>query len=459
MLNFIQIVKKIEKIGGDIKAIIESLNNNTVKVITIEPKNNDSNSLSLFTVSETIGDAFPSDPTWTDYEFTGWVNPSGTSITNKTIYDGSYTTISGTWKLLRRTVTLKFIYGEDDKQVVFEVGKALGDSLPIPTATDYAFKGWFNENGNEVTQETIYDGSYATLTASWASTKASITLCNKNGGINTIFNVTYDKALGELPTPTRTYYEFDGWQTYTGVAVDSSTIYDSTYTVLLAKWKATASGSTLCTGTNFKSKVSTNTSVVTKGGTIKFCSIEVPSGVTTVDVSEAQDGSIVAWLDGTTTYVSNPNGIIYANSDSSHMFQGTGLSYIIFNNLDTSNVKTFYQAFHTLEVKELDLSMLSFDNATDLSYCGNSYSTKYNFLGLYAPKLTSISGFLYGHAGSIQSYVDMRTINLRNCTGWSYLDGSPKNDTFYVDDAESQTLIVNHFNSSNTVIVGAPTEN
>lgn len=71
MLNFIQIVKKIEKIGGDIKAIIESLNNNTVKVITIEPKNDDSNSLSLFTISETIGDVFPSDPTWTDYEFTG----------------------------------------------------------------------------------------------------------------------------------------------------------------------------------------------------------------------------------------------------------------------------------------------------------------------------------------------------------------------------------------------------
>lgn len=189
---------------------------------------------------------------------------------------------------------MKFENGEDDKQVVFEVDKALGDLLPTPTKADYNFKGWFNENGNEVTQETIYDGSYATLTASWVSMKTDITLCSKNGEANTTFSVVYGKALGELPTPTKTYYEFDGWQTYTGIAVDSSTIYDSTYTVLLAKWKATASGSILCTGGNFQSKVSINTSFATTGGTMKFCSLEVPSGATTVDVSEAQDGSIIA---------------------------------------------------------------------------------------------------------------------------------------------------------------------
>ena len=456
MLNFIQVVKKI---GSDIKAIIKSLNDNTVKVITIQPKNNDSNSLSLFTVNEEIGDVFPSNPTWTDYEFTGWVNPSGTSITSKTVYDGSYTTISGTWKLLRRTVTLKFDNGEDDKQVVFEVDKALGDSLPTPTKTDYVFKGWFNENDNEVTQETIYDGSYATLTASWASLKVNITLCNKNGEANTTLSAVYGKALGELPTPIRTYYEFDGWQTYTGIAVDSSTIYDSTYTVLLAKWKATASGSTLCTGTKFKSKVSTNTSVATRGGTIKFCSIAVPSGVTTVDVSEAQDGSIVAWLDGTTTYVSNPNGIIYANSDSSHMFQNVNSAYIIFDNFDTSKVTKFYQAFHSIgNVKELDFSTLSFDNVTDFSFCGNSSPTKYNFLGLYTPKLTDISGFLYGHSATAQSYIDFRTINLRNCTDWDYFYTAPVYHTFYVDDTESLSILTEHLVSSNTVIVGVPTE-
>ena len=455
MLNFIQVVKKI---GSDIKAIIKSLNDNTVKVITIEPKNDESNSLSLFTVNEKIGDVFPSNPSWTDYEFTGWVNPSKKSITSKTVYDGSYTTISGTWKLLRRTVTLKFGNGEDDKQVVFEVDKALGDSLPTPTKTDYNFKGWFNENGNEVTQETIYDGSYATLTASWASLKVNITLCNKNGEANTTLSAVYGKALGELPTPTRTYYEFDGWQTYTGIAVDSSTIYDSTYTVLLAKWKATASGSTLCTGTNFKSKVSTNTSVATRGGTIKFCSIAVPSGVTTVDVSEAQDGSILAWLDGTTTYVSNPNGIIYANATSTQMFQNVITSYIIFDNFDTSKVTTFYQAFHSMSAKEIDFSTLSFDNVTDFSYCGNSSATKYNFLGLYAPKITNIGGLLYSHSATAQSYIDFRTINLRNCTGWSYLSSAPTKHTFYVDDTESQSLIAKHFHSSNTVIVGMPME-
>jgi uncharacterized repeat protein (TIGR02543 family) len=457
MLNFIQVVKKI---GSDIKTIIKSLNDNTVKVITIQPKNDESNSLSLFTINEEIGDVFPSNPTWTDYEFTGWVNPSGTSITSKTVYDGSYTTISGTWKLLRRTVTLKFENGEDDKQVVFEVDKALGDLLPTPTKADYSFKGWFNEKGTEVTQETIYDGSYATLTASWVSLKATLTLCNKNGEANTTFSVVYGKALGELPTPTRTYYEFDGWQTYTGIAVDSSTIYDSTYTVLLAKWKATASGSTLCTGTNFKSKVSTNTSVATKGGTIKFCSIEIPSGVTTVDVSEAQDGSIVAWLDGTTTYVSNPTGIIYANSNSNQMFQNVNSAYIIFDNFDTSKVTTFYQAFHSIgNMKEIDFSTLSFDNVTNFAYCGNSNSTKYNFLGLYAPKLTDIGGFLYGHTAAASTYIiDFRTINLRNCTGWGYFSIAPAYHTFYVDDTESQSILTEHLLSTNTVIVGAPTE-
>lgn len=176
-------------------------------------------------------------------------------------------------------------------------------------------------------------------------------------------------------------------------------------------------------------------------------------------MSEAQDGSILAWLDGTTTYVSNPNGIIYANSNSKQMFQSIKSAYIIFDNFDTSKVTTFYQAFHTLSnVKELDFSTLSFDNVTDFSYCGNSYKTKYNFLGLYAPKLTNIGGLLYGHNTNVQSYIDFRTINLRNCTGWSYLNGSPTDHTFYVDDEESQSLITEHFSSSNTVIVGAPTE-
>lgn len=142
------------------------------------------------------------------------------------------------------------------------------------------------------------------------------------------------------------------------------------------------------------------------------------------------------------------------------MFQGVNSAYIIFDNFDTSKVTTFYQAFHSISnVKELDLSTLSFDNVTNFAYCGNSSWTKYNFLGLYTPKLTDIGGFLYSHAFTTQSYVDMRTINLRNCTKWTYLSSSPRNNTFYVDDTESKLLITTNFHSTTTVIIGAPTEN
>ena len=105
--------------------------------------------------------------------------------------------------------------------------------------------------------------------------------------------------------------------------------------------------STLITGTAF-------CSIIPGGATsVVFTDERAPDGVTTTDVSAAQDNSIVAWRDGTTYKVSTQKSgkKVYANPDSSSMFYGysntvcKNLTSINCSNLDTSLVTNMQNMF------------------------------------------------------------------------------------------------------------------
>ena len=73
--------------------------------------------------------------------------------------------------------------------------------------------------------------------------------------------------------------------------------------------------------------------------------------VDAIDVSEAQDGSVMAWMEDTTFYVvAMDGGVILANADMSYMFENKiNLASCNFDNLDFSNTTNSKSLFYGCE--------------------------------------------------------------------------------------------------------------
>ena len=122
----------------------------------------------------------------------------------------------------------------------------LGDAYTIPSGTLY-----YDENGKFVAVSTDSNGNFLSLfsspstislVAEWEANTYTVTFNPKGGSVSpTSKDVTYNAAYGDLPTPTRTGYTFNGWFTEetNGTQVTSSTtvqiIADQT---LYAHWTA-----------------------------------------------------------------------------------------------------------------------------------------------------------------------------------------------------------------------------
>ena len=112
-------------------------------------------------------------------------------------------------------------------------------TLPIPTKEGYTFKGWFTqENGGTKVETSYMPESNTTLYAQWEANKYTITF--DGNGVTLEQNskeVTYGQAYGELPTPTKEGYDFDGWYTEDGNLIKSSDIVNITKNITLtASW-------------------------------------------------------------------------------------------------------------------------------------------------------------------------------------------------------------------------------
>lgn len=121
-------------------------------------------------------------------------------------------------------------------------------NLPVPSRNGYNFLGWFTSasGGTQITSDTTVDlTSDQTLYAHWsyASTTYTVTF-SPNGGLVGITSktVTNGEMYGDLPTPTRSNYTFDGWFTSAsdGTQVTSSTTVSLTSDqTLYAHWTST----------------------------------------------------------------------------------------------------------------------------------------------------------------------------------------------------------------------------
>ena len=216
--------------------------------VTLNPNGG---SVSPTTKTVTYGKAYGTMPTPTrkGYTFAGWwtaKDSGGKKVTASTVcYASGNYTLYARWTAKTFTVTLNpngWSVSPTTKTVTY--GKAYG-TMPTPTRTGYTFAGWWtakDSGGKKVTASTVcYASGNYTLYARWTAKTFTVTL-NPNGGSvsPTTKTVTYGKAYGTMPTPTRTGYAFDGWYTAKtgGKKVTASTVcYASGNYTLYARWK------------------------------------------------------------------------------------------------------------------------------------------------------------------------------------------------------------------------------
>lgn len=162
-------------------------------------------------------------PTRYGYEFKGWFTSESST---KEYKDTSKCDFSKNITLLARWTEKKKVrinYNVNSGNSLTPSYKEVYNdepygTLPTPTRTGYTFTGWHYNSaaGDIVTGETaLKSKSTHTIYASWEANTYTITF-NANGGTVDAapMTVTFDSAIGTLPTPTRPNYKFDGW--YTG---------------------------------------------------------------------------------------------------------------------------------------------------------------------------------------------------------------------------------------------------
>ena len=203
---------------------------------------------------DSIGD-FPI-PARTGYNFLGWYfdledtesKLQGTDRC-KLVED---TTVYAAWEAKTVRINLDVAGGNPltPAYVVGTYDQPIGD-LPVPTRPGHTFDGWYNADGQQVTKDTLIQFTEEqTWTAHWTANTYRLTFDPNGGtlpeGADTSKTITYGQPYGDMPTPTRSGYAFDGWYTAAagGDAVkESDTVQVLADTTLYAHWHTTGGGS------------------------------------------------------------------------------------------------------------------------------------------------------------------------------------------------------------------------
>lgn len=124
-------------------------------------------------------------------------------------------------------------------------GKTYG-TLPTPTRTGYTFSGWYTatSGGSKIeSTSTVNITANQTLYARWTANSYALSFDANGGSVSTSSkSVNYGSSYGDLPTPKRTYYTFNGWYTAAsgGSMVSSSTTMGAANVTVYAHWTENA---------------------------------------------------------------------------------------------------------------------------------------------------------------------------------------------------------------------------
>ena len=201
------------------------------------------------------GIRFPQNATRTGYKLDGWYTKKtgGTRVAADTVVTGDVTYYAR-WsprsfrlfldpnggKMMEMTKPHEY------KTVTYNNKYGALYSFPSDVYKGYSFVGWFtqNEGGDKVTSNTVVKtASDHTLYAHWQPNQYTVTFnVNGTGAKCQLKNkkVTFNEKYGELPTATRTGYEFLGW--FESVDTDEKITPETDYSnssniTLYAHWK------------------------------------------------------------------------------------------------------------------------------------------------------------------------------------------------------------------------------
>lgn len=185
-------------------------------------------------------------PTRAYYTFDGWYTEAsgGTLVTSDTFFNRvEDITLYAHWNLITSTVSFNANGGTVEPSSKTVDSNGTYGELPVPVRTGYDFLGWYTDaaEGIKVTSETVYNSvEDSTLYAHWALSSFTLNF-DANGGTVSESSKTayYETALGALPTPSRTYYTFNGWFTEAtgGTEVTAETAFSSVEDITIyAQW-------------------------------------------------------------------------------------------------------------------------------------------------------------------------------------------------------------------------------
>jgi uncharacterized repeat protein (TIGR02543 family) len=160
----------------------------------------------------------PAPPVKKWYTFLGWFKDAGRTqpwdFAVETLV--SDTTLYAKWEGNKYTLTFDAQGGTvnpDTCPVNYDA--AVGD-LPTPVRVGYTFEGWYtsaNGGGTRYEKDSIYSITADTsLYANWTVNTYTLSFDAQGGTVSPdTCSVTYDAAVGDLPTPVRVGYTFEGW--------------------------------------------------------------------------------------------------------------------------------------------------------------------------------------------------------------------------------------------------------
>ena len=100
---------------------------------------------------------------------------------------------------------------------------------------NYSFLGWFDNEeltGTPITQIAKGTKNNIVLWAKWSSTQITVTFDANGGGVSPLTKVVKkDGMYGELPTPTKAGYTFNGWGFAMPLSVGKNTVRQDDYTI------------------------------------------------------------------------------------------------------------------------------------------------------------------------------------------------------------------------------------
>ncbi|MCL2827283.1 MAG: InlB B-repeat-containing protein [Oscillospiraceae bacterium] len=196
-------------------------------------------------------------PTLADNAFVGWftTQDSGTQITASSIITAGNITLYAHWISIPPVIiTFDAQGGTPDGQTwQLEPGAPYGDALSqitTPARPGYVFAGWFTTQDGDTSGVQILDNTIVTATADqtlyahWIAVGVSITFDGNSGTPTTqvisgkMPGDTFAISLASITSPTRAFYEFQGWFTAPtgGDPITDTSAVPDTDTIVYAQW-------------------------------------------------------------------------------------------------------------------------------------------------------------------------------------------------------------------------------